>query len=220
MKKEPGSNSEKKYLVVSNKKDNDMRTFYLYKKISENGNSVKKLAENFISDGDAAFAVTEHNKRFDKLDISISKARSGDVLIIESLYDLGDNKDDLILRLNKIIEKRLVLLLCDFTGTFTHGISPDINNIILETIVDMLKTSSDDINIVLFKGQNVGRPSVTFPEGWEEKYYEWENGLISSSKFIEWSGMKKATFYNKITEYKELREQEERYKAEIRRIIS
>ena len=185
MKKEPGSNSEKKYLVVSNKKDNDMRTFYLYKKFSENGNSVKKLAENFISDGDAAFAVTEHNKRFDKLDISISKARSGDVLIIESLYDLGDNKDDLILRLNKIIEKRLVLLLCDFTGTFTHGISPDINNIILETIVDMLKTSSDDINIVLFKGQNVGRPSVTFPEGWEEKYYEWENGLISSSKFIE-----------------------------------
>ncbi len=95
-----------------------MRTFYLYKKFSEDGESVRKLAEDLIMGEDAAFAVTEHDRSFRELDRSISKGKSGDIIIIDTMQDLGQNKDDIVRRLKKIINKRLVLLSCDFTGTY------------------------------------------------------------------------------------------------------
>ena len=196
-----------------------MRTFYLYKKFSEDGASVRKLAEDFIRDGDTAFAVTEHDRRYSKLDLSISKGENGDVIITDAMSDLGENNSDIIRRLRKIIDKRLTLLACDFAGTFTHGISSDINNVVLETIVAMLNISDGNTNIMPFKPKGVGRPSVTFPDGWDEKYENWEKACISSREFMEWSGMKKATFYNKLAEYKELLEQEQDFRSKINEII-
>lgn len=196
-----------------------MRTFYLYKKFSENGESVKKLAEDFIMNGDVAFAVTEHDRSFRELDRSISRGKSGDVIVIDAMHDLGSNKDDIVRRLRKIINKQLVLLSCDFTGTYTHGISPGINNIVLETITDMLSAADANTNVISFKPKSVGRPGIAFPDGWDEKYAQWENGSLSSKAFMEWAGMKKATFYNKLTEYKELLEQEEEYKAKFQKNI-
>lgn len=196
-----------------------MRTFYLYKKFSENGESVKKLAEDFIMDGDAAFAVTEHDRSFRELDRSISRGKNGDVIVIDAMHDLGSSKDDIVRRLGKIINKQLVLLSCDFSGTYIHGISPNINNIVLETIADMLSAADGNTNVISFRPKSVGRPSITFPDGWDEKYAQWENGSLSSKAFMEWAGMKKATFYNKLTEYKELLEQEEEYKAKFQKNI-
>lgn len=41
-----------------------------------------------------------------------------------------------------------------------------------------------------------------FPDGWEDMYEAWEVGIVSSGDFIKWSGIKPATFFNKITEYR------------------
>ena len=46
---------------------------------------------------------------------------------------------------------------------------------------------------------------------------DWKGGKLSSKAFMEWSGMKKATFYNKVTEYSELLEEEVRYRKAIKR---
>ena len=99
------------------------------------------------------------------------------------------------------------------------GICPNINNIVLETIADMLSAADGNTNVISFKPKSVGRPGIAFPDGWDEKYAQWENGSLSSKAFMEWAGMKKATFYNKLTEYKELLEQEEEYKAKFQKNI-
>ena len=46
---------------------------------------------------------------------------------------------------------------------------------------------------------------------WDELYEKWTNGEISSKKFIELSGLKKATFYNLLTEYKEIQSANAQY---------
>ena len=50
--------------------------------------------------------------------------------------------------------------------------------------------------------KSVGRPVVQYPVGWEQCYAKWKNKEISSKTFMEQMGLKKATFYNLLTEYK------------------
>ena len=59
-----------------------------------------------------------------------------------------------------------------------------------------------------------GRPRLDFPDGWTELYDKWEKESISSKAFLEASGLKKATFYNKLADYRELREFNIRYLLE------
>lgn len=192
-----------------------MKSLYLYKKFSEDGKSVISLAEDFVTKDDRAFAVTEHDRKFDELDNVILNGIAGDVIIVESLHDLGTDNKEMIKRIKRIINKRISLLSCDFSGTYTHGISADVNNLVLETVVEMLNKADGNSKKLIFHPKGAGRPGVDFPDGWDDKYKEWESKKISSKDFMDWSGMKKATFYNKLTEYRELLDQEEEYKNNI-----
>lgn len=58
---------------------------------------------------------------------------------------------------------------------------------------------------VLFK-EHVGRNRLPFPDNWEELYEKWEKKELSSKEFIEQAGVKRATFFNMITEYKEMQD--------------
>lgn len=47
-----------------------------------------------------------------------------------------------------------------------------------------------------------GRKKAIYPEGWEELYAEWKRKNITTTEFLRKSGLKKATFYNLLGEYR------------------
>ena len=59
---------------------------------------------------------------------------------------------------------------------------------------------------------------MAFPEGWDEMYEEWEKKKISSKTFMEKSGLKKATFYNLLTEYKDILKEQNDYLKRFARV--
>ena len=67
------------------------------------------------------------------------------------------------------------------------------------------------------KRSNSGRNKIDFPNNWDELFEKWKSKEISSIEFISSTGLKKATFYNLLTEYKEIQrmndEYTERYKS-------
>ncbi len=193
-----------------------MRRLYLYKKFSENGTAVQQAAGNIVQPNDEVFVVTEHARKYEELDKAIEKGNAGDILFAKALDDLGHDTGEIIKRLRKIMSKDICLVACDMKMTYEHGLSVDLNKAILGTIVEMLEKTLKTDNQLFFHPRNAGRPSIEFPEGWDEKYNDWKDGKISSKAFMSWSGMKKATFYNKLTEYKEMLDDEEAYKNSIK----
>ena len=193
-----------------------MRKLYLYKKFSEDGVSVKKMAQNLFHKEDEIYVVSDHARKETALTKVMDTASAGDIFIIDSLCDLGQTDQEIIRRLRCFMDKRICLIICAVKSTYEKGIDETINGIVLATILEMLSSAhSSESRMIRFR-RNIGRPGVEFPDGWDEMFQNWKSGKVSSADFMQWSGMKKATFYNKITEYKNLLLQEEEFRNSLR----
>ena len=71
-----------------------------------------------------------------------------------------------------------------------------VKNLVLNDI-DLKKA----LELLISKG-NIGRPLIQYPDNWEENYVLWKNKKIPSKEFLNRVGLKKATFYNLLTEYR------------------
>ena len=58
---------------------------------------------------------------------------------------------------------------------------------------------------------NSGRKRISFPDNWEDLYGKWVNKEMDSREFLEKSGLKKATFYNMLNEYRIILEENEKF---------
>lgn len=86
------------------------------------------------------------------------------------------------------------------------------NKAILTTLLQsMLNAHKNIVEIPRNKRTNSGRSKMSFPDGWDELYEKWEKQEISSKEFMEQSGLKKATFYNMLTEYKAMLKEQNDY---------
>lgn len=131
------------------------------------------------------------------LDADIDDAAADDVLIVLRVADMG-HAEDVAAILRKIIDKRMRFIACDMP--VTEYIDDYTNKVILQTMIEMLDISTTRS----FFRQRTGRPGIAFPDGWADKYDEWRRGQLSSQAFMQWSGFKKATFYNKLAAYKKI----------------
>lgn len=186
-----------------------MRKLYLYKKISEDGISVRKMAQHLFHKEDEINVVSDHARKETALTEAMDAAAARDIFIIDSLCDLGQTDQEIIRRLRYFMDKRICLIICAIKSTYEKGIDETINTVVLATIMEMLSSE------IFRLRRNIGRPSIEFPDGWDEMFQNWKSGKVSSSDFMQWSGMKKATFYNKITEYKNLLLQEEEFRNSL-----
>lgn len=187
-----------------------MRQLYLYQKFSEDGQTVRDIAQQFVQKDDRIFSVTDHDRQDDMLRKAMDRAKAGDILFVETLDDLGWSAGDVRKRLRQAIDRQICLVICDMKSTYAHGISPDMNRAALSAILDMMEREGPADKTSLFlHPKRAGRPILELPSGWDEKYADWRAGRISSKEFMSWSGMKKATFYNKLTMYRDKLEQDE-----------
>lgn len=179
-------------------------TIYIYSKTSEKINVFEDVIDK-IKDGTKEIIISiEHKRNFGELEKIKNEMTYSDILVVGSLDSLGISEVDIANELNYFIEKERFLVIANMESTFEYGVSQPMNRAVLKTILDSLLADNNIVKIDYNKRSNAGRKKIEFPDNWENLYEKWEEGEISSKKFLDESGLKKATFYNMITEYKEI----------------
>lgn len=179
-------------------------TIYIYSKTSEKINVFEDVIDK-IKDGAKEIIISiEHKRNFGELEKIKNEMTYSDILVVGSLDSLGISEVDIANELNYFIEKERFLVIANMESTFEYGVSQPMNRAVLKTILDSLLADNNIVKIDYNKRSNAGRKKIEFPDNWENLYEKWEEGEISSKKFLDESGLKKATFYNMITEYKEI----------------
>lgn len=178
---------------------------YIYTKTTEDISIFEDIME-IIHQKDSQICVSvEHMRSFQELEKIKNEMINDDILIIGSLKSLGINEKDIANSLKYFIEKGKCLVVSNLESTYKYGVSQPMNKAILSTILDsVLLNNKNIIELPRNRKINSGRNKIDFPNNWEELYENWENNNISSKEFLDKSGLKKATFYNMITEYKEI----------------
>ena len=180
-------------------------SLYIYTKTTEDISIFEDLMDVIDKKGQDIFVSVEHKRSFQELE-AIKKGMSHeDILIIGSLNSLGINEADVANSLEYFIKNGKYLVVADIESTYEYGVSQPINRAVLNTLLDSLLTNNKNIiKLPRNRKSNSGRNKIDFPDNWEDLYEKWERDEISSKEFLDKSGLKKATFYNMITEYKEM----------------
>lgn len=181
----------------------NMRIIYLYKKFEEDGEILIYLARLLKQDLDIIYSVTESRYSFRKIDGIKNNDNAESVIIVKNFLSLGMNTSEIISRINHLLSKDIVLVCSTVRATYEYGLNTQINKAVWSVICQFFNDTTV-LKPVFQHSAGRGRPAAEYPEGWAGKYKDWEAGKMSSKEFMEWSGLKKATFYNKITEYSQL----------------
>lgn len=182
-----------------------MRTIFLYQKSDEDDTRLLTVLQSVKKPEDQVMSTVEHPFYFKELDKAI-ESQDDMIIVAGDLRDIGIGKEDTAVRLSHIMRHHVILLLASVPATYEHGITASANGIVLDTLRQVV--AQGHAEIANFRKRSVGRPKLDFPVGWDEKYADWQAGRISSKEFLDWSGMKKATFYHRMTDYKRILEEE------------
>lgn len=174
---------------------------HLYAKLHENLSVFDDVINVIKCNNDELLITNESRRSFREFE-NIKRVDNDIVYVISSLNSLGLNDADIATQLSWFIDNSVKLVVCDITSTYEFGITQPMNQAVLSTILQSVLSGS--IINISFKRSNSGRNKLPFPDNWDELYEKWSNGNITSKQFIDLSGLKKATFYNLLTEYKDI----------------
>ena len=156
--------------------------------------------------------VVENRRSFRELSRIKNKPAAETVIFITSIYSLGMNDEDVASELQWFIDNHFVLFIGSIESSFRDDVTE--NKIVLETIIDCLLLGNPGIKkVIKNEKESAGRKKLPYPDKWEECFDLWEKGEISSSEFLKRSGLKRATFYNLITEYKQAKDKSDKYSS-------
>ena len=186
---------------------------YIYAKYTERIDVFNPFLDaSGIKTEDLRFS-SEHQRAWHALDDIIGYMSSGDFLCVAELDDLGDTVADRISRIKLAIGKGCGVAVCGVPSTYELGLDANLNRVVISALIQGMGSALSGQQ-PLVRQTKTGRPKLSFPAGWDELYAQWEKHEISSKEFLEASGLKKATFYNKLDDYKELLDANARYLAE------
>lgn len=169
---------------------------YLYHKI---GMCLDAFDFVFIDIGICSdvIAVSENAYSFRELDNLIRDGRAGDALAVRDLSDLGAGPDDILRRLDLIMPGVFPLWIGALPASYAGAFDMSANRSVLGLLVYGLRAGMGGTMLKT----PVGRPEVRYPDGWEDMYFDWKAGKLSAKEFLVKSGLKKATFYNRLSDY-------------------
>lgn len=135
--------------------------------------------------------------------------RRGDTLVIKSLDRLSRNKTDIKNELQFFKESGIRLKVIDLPTTMMdlpagqEWVFEMVNNILIEVLgsiaeqerVTIRQRQAEGIAAAKAKGKHLGRPALTFPDGWPEVYSAWKSGRITAKKAMELTSLKRSSFY-------------------------
>lgn len=183
---------------------------HVYAKLNESLDIFETAIGCIKSAGDEMFLTCESRRSFSSLD-SIKTVDNDLVFVISSLGSIGLNDVEIATQLSWFVDNQVKLVICDISSTYEYGVNQPMNMAILNTILQSILSNNTNVITVSFKRSNSGRSKLPFPDNWDELYELWSQDKISSREFIERSGLKKATFYNLMAEYKDIQKLNEQY---------
>ena len=193
---------------------------YVYHKTIEDISIFDEIMNLYASEADHIQIISENRRAYRELEQLLQKIDSANtVVIISDMSVLGLTAEDIINRLEWFITHEICLFICKYSATYEYGMLQPVNKAVLTTLLQsMLNSNTNVVEIPRNKRTNSGRNKMAFPEGWDEMYEEWEKKKISSKTFMEKSGLKKATFYNLLTEYKDILKEQNDYLKRFARV--
>ena len=143
--------------------------------------------------------------------------RAGDILYITSLDRLSRNKEDIKSELLWFKGNGITLKVLDLPTSMIEvpkgqeWILEMITNILIEVLssiaqqerITILQRQRAGIDAAKEKGKHLGRPRLTFPDGFENVYYQWKNKRITAKTAMNLLGLPKSSFYKLIRIYEE-----------------
>ncbi|MCL2087625.1 MAG: recombinase family protein [Oscillospiraceae bacterium] len=141
--------------------------------------------------------------------------KTGDILYIPSIDRLGRNYEEIqnqwrVLTKEKGVDIAVLdmplldtRLNKDLMGTFIADLVLQILSFVAQSERDNIhKRQAEGITAAKARGVKFGRPTKKAPENFGELVRQWEHGEITTAEIATLCGFCRATFYNKLEEYK------------------
>jgi len=145
----------------------------------------------------------------------IAKLRTGDLLYIKSIDRLGRNYNEIqtqwrILTKEQSIDIAVIdmplldtRLHKDLIGTFISDIVLQILSFVSQSERENIrKRQAEGIAAARARGVQFGRPIKKSPENFAMLIKQWERGNLSLDELLKETGLKEATFYRRLREYR------------------
>ena len=136
----------------------------------------------------------------------MSLVRKGDTVIVESISRFARNTRDLLDLVDKLTAREVDFVCLKEnidtttpTGKFMLTVFGAVSE--LERNVT-LQRQAEGIAAARIRGVRFGRPIKKSPENFGEVVKLWERGKIRLQDVLEQTGLKEATFYNRLREYR------------------
>lgn len=131
----------------------------------------------------------------------IKESNFKDYMLFNSVKSLGLNDLELKNFLERLISKGNIVIFKDSAIPIEKQIQREFNkNFLIGLHYSISILSRKNKNIL--NQPSVGRPSIQYPDNWEECYKLWKDKKITSKEFLDKVKLKRATFYNLLTEYR------------------
>jgi len=139
-----------------------------------------------------------------QLQLLMNTVQMGDIVVVESISRFARNTKDLLGLVEKLTAKGVEFVSLKEhidtttpTGRFTLTIFAAIAE--LERECTLLR-QAEGIAAAKAQGKHLGRPIKKPPKNFAEVVKQWERGKISFDEALRQTGLKQATFYNRLRE--------------------
>ena len=146
----------------------------------------------------------------------LKKLKEGDLLYVKSIDRLGRNYDEILSQWRTLTKERGVDIAVidmpvldtrngkDLMGTFLADIVLQILSFVAENERENIRIrQAEGIKAARARGVHLGRPVIKLPENFAEAVKEWEGQKIKFTEALKLTGLKEATFYNRLREYRQ-----------------
>lgn len=204
------------YIRVSTKSQNETRQLDQHREFNE--------VNNFTNAIELIDKATGTNMDRANLQLLLKIVGEGDLVVVSSIDRLSRNYKEVIQLWNEITSKGADIVVLDMplldTRQYKDLLGDFISNLILQVLGYVAQQETefrherqmqgiasmpvvDGKKISKKTNRPTGRPTIEYPDNWEDVYSKWINKEITGVKAYEQLGLKKTTFYKLVKEYKE-----------------
>lgn len=156
-------------------------------------------------------------KDFDRPQYQLMRkvAQKGDIIYVKSLDRLGRNKSQVKEELEYYKNEGVRVKVLDIPTTMMEipegqeWLMDMINNLLIEVLatmaeqerVNIKQRQAEGIAIAKEKGVYKGRKKIEVDDTFKKAYDKWKAGEITAVKAMELTGLKRNTFYRRVSEY-------------------
>ena len=141
--------------------------------------------------------------------------REGDVLVIKSIDRLGRNYKQICEEWREIVRDiKANIKVVDMPILDTTRTDGLIGEVISDIVLQLLgyvaeqerafikQRQAEGIKLAKEKGKRLGKPSIEYPDNWQEVYLVWKSGSITAREAMKRLNLKPTSFYKLAKNYK------------------